>query len=161
MTKALMTILLIGKDGQKIGNVTFSEAKEVAKEQNLDLMAVNKDKSVYRICDKGKLNYDKKRNGKKRRAQQRAQKIKEIQLRPTTDDGDLSIKLRRVREFLSDGLKTKLVMKFSKRQMSYKSSGLEKMNSIVSELVKEGLAVVNSKPTLDGRNISVFLIPKT
>jgi translation initiation factor IF-3 len=154
-----MTILLIGKDGQKIGNVSLSEAKEMAKQQNLDLMLVNKDKNVYRICDQGKLKYDKKRKEKKKRAQQRAQKVKEIQLRPTIEDGDLKIKLRHVREFLSSGFKTKLVMKFSRRQMAYKHSGLEKMNNIVLELVGEGLATVSNKPTLDGRNINVFLMP--
>jgi len=155
----VQTVLLIGEDGVKIGNISFEEAKGIARDKNKDLMLVNKDKRVYKIGDEGKLKYDKKRNKRKSKSQQKSQKIKEIQIRPTIEDGDLEIKLRRIREFLSDGLKTKLVMKFKRQQMVYKESGICKVNSIIDKLVSEGIATVTAKPKLDGRNITIFLIP--
>jgi len=152
------TVLLIGEDGKKIGNVTFEEAKKIAAGQNKDLMLMNKDKRVYKIGDEGKLKYEKKRRERRARAQRRAQKIKEIQMRPTIGDNDLETKMRRVREFLSDGLKTKLVMKFKRQQLSYKDAGMHKMNEITKRLVEEGLALAEN-PQFEGRNIVVFLTP--
>jgi translation initiation factor IF-3 len=152
------TVLLIGEDGKKIGNVVFKEAKKIAIEQNKDLMLINKDKRVYKIGDEGKLKYEKKRRERRARAQKRAQKIKEIQVRPTIGDNDLEIKIRRIREFLSDGLKTKLVMKFKKQQMLYKDAGMHKMNEITKRLVEEGLIFTETLQS-EGRNIVVFLAP--
>lgn len=153
------SVLLIGEDGQKIGNVSFAEAKEIAESKNKDLVLVNKDKSVYKIADRGKLKYERKQKERKLRAQRRAQKIKEIQMRPTIGDADLDVKLRHVREFLSDGLKTKIVMKFKGQQMSYVSTGLSKMKNIVEIFVSEGLATADP-PRLEGRRITAFLTPK-
>jgi len=152
------TVLLIGEDGKKIGNIAFEEAKKIAAEQNKDLMLINKDKRVYKIGDEGKLKYEQKRREKRARAQKRAQKIKEIQMRPTIGDNDLETKMRRVREFLSDGLKTKLVMKFKRQQMSYQEAGMRRMNEIVKKLVEEGLAVAET-PHSEGRDIIAFLTP--
>lgn len=154
------TVLLIDEDGNKIGNISFEEAKKIAKEKNKDLMLMNKNKKVYKIGDEGKLKYEKKRRERKVRAQRRLQKIKEIQMRPTIDDSDLEVKLRHIREFLSEGLKTKLIMKFKRQQMAYKDSGMRKMRGIVESLVKDGLSVPSITPKFDGRNIVVFLIPK-
>lgn len=154
-----MNILLIDEDGKRIGNISFEEAKEIAKEQNKDLMLVDKDKGVYKIGDEGKLKYEKKRRDRKVRVQRRAQKIKEIQMRPTIGDSDLEVKLRHVREFLKDGLKTKLIMKFKRQQMVYKDSGMCKVRGIVKSLVEEGLIVSSVVPKFEGQNITVFLIP--
>ena len=154
-----MIILLIDENGNKVGQIEYREAAEIAKKQNKDLIQVSKDKSVYKIGDLGKLKYEQKRKDRKRRAQQKLQKIKEIQIRPNIDDGDLDIKLRRVREFLNSGLKTKLVMKFKKKQMPYREVGLKKINSIVNAIVEEELATANKAPEFDGRNIIVFLVP--
>lgn len=152
------TILLIGEDGSKIGNVSFSEAEEIASNQGKDLILVNSNNNVYKIGDSGKIKYDQKRKERKLRAQKRAQKIKEIQLRPTTDNNDLETKLKHVREFLSDGLKTKLVMKFKRQQMSYRDDGMNRMAVIVKRFVDEGLAVAE-RPQFEGPNIVVFLAP--
>lgn len=152
------TILLIGEDGSKIGNVSFSEAEEIASNQGKDLILVNSNNNVYKIGDSGKIKYDQKRKERKLRAQKRAQKIKEIQLRPTTDNNDLETKLKHVREFLSDGLKTKLVMKFKRQQMSYRDDGMNRMAVIAKRFVDEGLAVAE-RPQFEGPNIVVFLAP--
>lgn len=158
-TQMIQTVLLIGEDGNKIGNISLEEAKKIAREQNKDLMVMNKDKRVYKIGDEGKLKYDKKRRDKKSRAQKRSQKVKEIQMRPTIEDADLEIKLRRVREFLSEGLKTKLVMKFKRQQIPYRDDGLRKVKDIVEKLTEEGLVTKVIAPKFEGSNIIVFLNP--
>lgn len=152
-------ILVIDSDGTNLGQKSFEEAKALADSQDMDLKLVSKEKNVYRILDEGKLKYERKQRLKKQRAQQRHNKIKEIQMRPTIADGDLDIKLRHVKEFLEEGLKTKLVMKFKARQHMYKNAGLSKVNSIVNSLVTEGLATVDNPPRFEGKNITVFLSP--
>ena len=152
-------ILLIDEDGSKIGSMSHGEAKKIAESKGLDLIQVNKDKGVFKLGDAGKIKYEQKRKQKQQRAQRRAHKVKEIQFRPTIDSGDLAIKMRRVREFLEDGMKTKLIMKFKKQQMLYKDAGMKKMQGIVEQLIADGLASVDSAPKFEGRNISVFLTP--
>lgn len=158
----MATVILIGDNGQKIGEVDYKDAQRTAKEQGKDLILLSKKgpRDVFKIGDAGKIKYEQKQRQKQRRAQQRAQKIKEIQVRPTIDTHDLETKLRHVREFLTDGLKTKLVMRFKKQQFVYRDSGMQKINEVVEQLVSEGLASVDSPPRFEGRNISVFLTPK-
>ena len=152
-------ILLISENGERLGNMSFSAAKKIADEKGLDLIEVNKDKGVFKIGDQGKLKYERKQKEKTQRAQRRLQKIKEIQIRPTIDEADLAVKMRRVREFLDHGMKTKVIMKFKKQQMLYKDAGMKKMREIIDEIVGAGLASPDSTPKFEGRNISVFLIP--
>ena len=151
-------ILLIGEDGNKIGNISFDEATKIAKEQDKDLMLVNGANQVYRLGDEGRIKYEKKRKERKQRAQQRAQKIKEIQMSPVIENADLEVKVRHTKKFLSDGLKTKLIMKFKRQQVLYIDVGMKKMTRIVEEISKDGLATVDG-PTLEGMNIIAFLIP--
>ena len=133
------TVLLIGEDGKKIGHVSFEEAKRIAREQNKDLMLVNKEKRVYKIGDEGKLKYERKQKERRLRAKRRNQKIKEIQIRPTIGSNDLETKLRRVREFLNGGLKTKIIMRFKRQQMGYRDSGMRMVVDMVSKIVEEGI----------------------
>jgi len=155
-------VILIGDNGQKIGEMTLQEAQRRASEQNNDLILLNQKgpRAVYKIGDAGKLKYDQKQKKKIQKVNQKSQKIKEIQMRPTIDTNDLEIKLRRVRGFLSSGIKTKLVMKFARRQLAYRDSGMRKMVDVIEQLVSEGLASVDSPPKFEGRNINVFLTPK-
>jgi len=152
-------ILLIGEDGKSLGNMSFERAKEIALECNKNLILVNKGKNIYKIGDAGKLKYEKKRREKKLKAQQKANKIKEIQVRPNIDNNDLKIKVNRIREFLNQGLKTKLVMRFKRQQMVYSDVGMLKIKSIVDDLIKDGIATISHQPKLNGNNISVLLMP--
>ena len=155
----MKTVLLIGEDGSKIGNVTFNEANRIAKDKGLDLIAVNRDKQVFKLGDRGKLNYDRKQREKQRKVQKKTQKIKEIQIRPTTDVGDIEIKTRKIKGFLEEGLRTRLVMKFKRSQLGYKAVGLQKVNELIQGLIDEGLASADSPPKFEGNNISVFINP--
>jgi len=158
----MVTVILIGDNGQKIGEIDYKEAKKIAQEQGKDLILISKKglKDVYKMGDAGKLKYEQKQKKKIQRAKQRSQKIKEVQVRPTIDTHDLETKLRHVREFLADGIKTKLVMKFKKRQFVYRNYGMQKMKEVVEQLVADGLASVDHEPKFEGQNINVLLAPK-
>ena len=155
----MQEILLIGSDGKRIGKMIYRDARDIAKKQNLDLIQVDKDKGIFKLGDAGKLKYDKKRKHKKQKEQKKSHKIKEIQLRPTIDKGDLDIKMRRARKFLEDGMKTRITMKFKKQQMLYRDAGMKKMNEIIGSLIDDGFALADNPPKFEGRNISVFLSP--
>jgi translation initiation factor IF-3 len=152
-----MKIILIGEDGKKIGDVNMEEAERIAKEAGRNLTMVAK--NVYRIADAGKLKYERKQKQRKLRSNQRTHKIKEIKLGLNTDEHDIAVKVRRIREFLEKGLKTKITMQFKGRQMAFRDAGLKKMSDIVSTVTSDNLAVVDKDPRFEGRNLVVFLLP--
>ena len=155
-----MGIMLIDEDGTKISNnIDFKEALLIANKKDKDLVLVNEKNKVYRIADEGKLKYDRKQKERSSRTKRRAQKMKEIQLRPTIEDADLNTKMRRVNVFLENGLKTKLVMKFKRRQMASRDSGMQKIKDIVNQIVEKGIATADKPPVFEGFNIIVFLTP--
>jgi translation initiation factor IF-3 len=154
-----MSILLVGEDGIKIGEMTFEEAKKIAMAAKKDLVLVNSENNVYRIADSGKLKYEQKQKERSQRAQKRTHKIKEIKLGLTTAQHDIDIKVRRIREFLQAGLKTKITMQLKGRQQAFQNVGFEKMKLIISASIEGGIATMDKSPNLEGRNIIVFLTP--
>lgn len=152
-------VILIDEDGKKVGEVTLGEAKSRATESGKDLVMVSAKNNVYKIADAGKLKYEEQQRRKRQSAQRRTHKVKEVQLRPLTDKHDLDVKARRIRKFLSDGLKTKVVMRFKGRQMANTKSAEEKFNELINEFVKEGMATISGKPKFEGRNLVTFLVP--
>lgn len=157
-----MTILLIGEDGKKIGQVSMREARRLADEAGKDLTLVNAEQKVYRIVDEGKLKYEQKQRKKQMRAQQRTHKLKEIKFGLMTDVHDINIKMDRIRDFLSRGYKTKVVMRFQGRQMAFKQMGLDKLNSLMAQLIEEGVGTLDKAPVFAGRNlIAILTLPKS
>jgi translation initiation factor IF-3 len=154
-----MSILLVGEDGTKIGNVTLEEAKKIAANAGKSLIIVSAKNNVYRIADEGKLKYEQKQKERNQRAQRRTHKVKEIKLRLSTDQHDVDIKVNRIREFLERGLKTKVTMQFKGRQQSFQELGFEKMRAIVAAACEGGLGTVDKDPMLEGRSIVVYLNP--
>ena len=155
-----MNIMLIGIDGKVIGNVSMEDAKRRAKEGGQDLIVVNPKSNIYRIADKGRLKFEQRQKEKQVRAQQRAQKIKEIRFTPQIEKHDLDTKVNHIKEFLQKGHKTKLTMTFKSRQLAFKELGLEKMKSVVAQIVAEGIGVAEGQPKLEGRDLIVFISPK-
>ncbi|KKN17595.1 hypothetical protein LCGC14_0964280 [marine sediment metagenome] len=152
-------VLLIGEDGEKIGNVSMEEARRIAKEANKNLVLKDAKRSVYRIANIGKLKYEQRQRKKQQKAQRRTHKVKEIKLRLSTDTHDLEVKTKRIREFLKKGLKTKISICFRGRQIVFKEAGLRKMHELINPLVEEKLALVSSAPKFEGRNLVTFLVP--
>ncbi len=152
-------VLLIGEDGEKLGNVSMEEARRIAKEANKNLVLKDAKRNVYRIADTGKLKYEQKQQKKQQKAQRRTHKVKEIKLRLSTDTHDINTKTKRIREFLRKGLKTKVTMQFKGRQMAFKNVGLEKMNALIALATEGGIATIDKAPRFEGRSLVAFLVP--
>jgi len=150
-------LILITETGEKITDISLSQAQEKARNANLSLIKVAPE--VFKICDYGLMKYKKKQKEKRIKAQQRLQKIKEVRIGLNIDSGDLKIKINQIQSFLGDGLKTKVVMRIKKRQMSLKSIGVEKIRSVVSLLEEKGIGCLENAIISDGLVVFAILNP--
>lgn len=152
-----MKVVLIGEDGKRIGEVNLREAEQLAEKRGKSLVMVAE--NTYRIADAGKIKYERNQKMRKQRANSRTHKIKEIKLKLQTDNHDLEIKAKRIRKFLEKGLKTKIIMQFKGRQVSFKEAGIKKIKNLINPIIEDGFAVLDKDPSFDGKNIIVFLSP--
>lgn len=153
-------VLLISETGEKLGKVTIEAARRKAKEVGKDLVLVNEANSVYRIMDTGKLKYEKKAQNKKRKAQKRINKVKEIKIRPTIDTHDLNVKMAQIVRFLEKDLKTKVTMQFRGRIATHKDIGIDKINGMLKILIDERkVASLYKPPKFEGDNLTLILSP--
>lgn len=151
---------LIAADGENVGIVPLAEAKRQAVENELDLVEIvpNADPPVVRVMDVGKFLFE---QNKKRHAAKRKQKqiqIKEIKLRPGTDEGDYEIKMRNIKRFLEDGDKVKITLRFRGREMAHQELGTKMLDRVEADL--EGLAVIEQYARMEGRQMIMLVAPK-
>ena len=152
-------ILLIGEEGEQLGNITVDRAFELAKEEGLDVVIVAEkaDPPVCRILDYGRLRYDQKRKLKNQKKKQHAQKMKEIKFHVNVDTHDYNYKINHAKEFLTKGYKVKLSLVFRGREAAHKVMGFEIIEKAVLDLAELGQA--ENKPVLAGRTISISMNP--
>jgi translation initiation factor IF-3 len=154
-------IRLIGSDGEQLGVVTPEEARARAEEEGLDVVEVapNAKPPVCRIMDYGKYKYEQKKKAQagKAKGKGRAASLKEIKLRPNTDEHDLDTKLRNARKFLMEGDKLKITVMFRGREMAHRKVGYAKLDQ-VRDLLAE-LAKVEAPPQMSGRFLSMIMVP--
>ncbi len=131
----------------------------MAEQANLDLVEVapNANPPVCRIMDFGKFQYEQQRKERKARKQQKQVEIKEIQLRPKTDDHHLGFKIRDARRWIDNGMKVRVKMKFRGREITHSDIGRQRLDEIAQQL--QDVAVVEQKPNLEGFNMSMLLAP--
>lgn len=154
-------IRLIGADGEQLGVVTPDEGRARAEEEGYDLVEVapNASPPVCRIMDYGKYKYEQKKKAAagKAKGRGRAASLKEVKMRPSTDDHDLAFKLKNARRFLIDGDKVKVTVMFRGREMAHRRNGYAKLDQ-VKELLGE-LVSVENPPQMTGRFLSMILVP--
>ena len=154
-------IRLIGADGEQLGVVTPDEGRTRAEEEGYDLVEVapNASPPVCRIMDYGKYKYEQKKKAAagKARGKGRAASLKEVKMRPSTDDHDLAFKLKNARRFLMDGDKVKVTVMFRGREMAHRRNGYAKLDQ-VKELLGE-LVSMENPPQMTGRFLSMILVP--
>jgi translation initiation factor IF-3 len=152
-------VRLIGSDGTQFGVKTLPEALQIAREQGLDLVevAAAADPPVAKIMDHGKYKYeqDQRRKESKRKASNVV--IKEMKFRPKIDGHDYTTKMKHVERFLEEGSKVKLTIMFRGREMAHPELG-RRILERVAEQVGE-LAIIESAPKQDGRNMTMVLNP--
>lgn len=131
----------------------------MAESKNLDLVEVspNADPPVCRIMDFGKFQYEKRRREREAKKQQKVIEIKEIQLRPKTDQHHLGFKVQNARGWIKDGMKVRVRARFRGRERDYPEIAQERMLQIAQDL--QDVAVVEQPPTMEGNTMLMVLAP--
>ena len=150
-------VRVIGSDGSQLGVMSPEAAIERAVEEGLDLVEVapGSRPPVCRIMDYGRYKYEQKKKSGKGKGH--AASLKEIKLRPRTDDHDLDFKLKNARRFLMDGDKVKVTVMYRGREMVHREIGRRQLDR-VQELLG-ALATVENPPRMEGRFLSMILVP--
>jgi len=156
-----LEVRVISSDGGQLGILPLKEALGVAEEQGLDLVEVapNSKPPVCRIMDYGKYKYQQSKRSQEARKHQTIIQVKEVKVRPRTEEHDFQFKLRHVKRFLSEGNKAKISILFRGREIAHTEFGKEMLDRFI-EGVKD-LAVIEQAPRLEGRNMVMILAPKT
>jgi translation initiation factor IF-3 len=153
-------VRLIGADGENVGVVSIREALKIAEDAELDLVEVapNSSPPVCRVMDFGKFLYERTKKEREARKAQVKVEIKEIRLRPKTNEHHRSFKTRDARRWLEDGIKVKVTIRFRGREITYPELALEDLKEIAQEL--EEVSVVEQMPNMEGRVMTMMLAPK-
>ncbi len=152
-------VRVIGAEGEQIGILTKQAAIDLAKEQGLDLVevAANAEPPVCRIMDFGKFKYEQQQKKKEAKKNQSIVQIKEIKVRPKTDDHDYATKLRHIRRFLEDGDRCKVTVFFRGREIVHKSRGQVILDRIIEDT--KDICKVEQENINEGRTLQILLIP--
>ena len=154
-------VRLIDQNGQQLGIKTKNEALEIAARVNLDvvLVAPNAKPPVARIMDYGKYKFEQQKKEKEARKKQKVINVKEVRLSPSIEEHDFNTKLRNAIKFLKKGDKVKASIRFRGRAITHKEIGQEVLERF-AESCKD-VAIVESRPKMDGRSMFMMLAPKT
>jgi translation initiation factor IF-3 len=153
-------VRLIDQEGEQLGVVKISDAIDIAAKAEMDLveMAATASPPVCKIMDYGKYLFELKKSKAEAKKKQKQIQVKEIKFRPGTDIGDYNVKLKKLTQFLEDGDKAKVTMRFRGREMAHQEIGLELLRKVEKDL--EELAICESRPRLEGRQMVMVLGPK-
>lgn len=154
-------VRVIGADGSQIGIMETREALRLAEESELDLVEVAPDSRppVCRVMDYGKYKYEQSKRVKESRKKQHVMQLKEVRLKsPKISDHDFDYRVDQVREFLAEGNKVKVTVRFWGREMAHMELGTQKLVRMANSLTD--ISVVEQAPKLEGRSMSVVLMPK-
>ncbi len=143
-----------------IGVLPTRDAIQRAQEQGLDLIEVDAraQPPVCKILDFGKFKYDKKKQESQRRASQHIVEIKEIKLRPKTDDHDIEFKVRNARGFLEEGHKVKFTVRFRGREITHPEKAREQLDLILGKI--QDIGVIEIRPSMEQRTMTLLVAPK-
>lgn len=153
------TVRVVGPDGSQIGVMPLNRALYIAKELELDLVEVAPEARppVCRIIDFGKYKYEQQKREKNQKKQQRIQQMKEMVFRPSIGEHDFGVKVKHIREFLEEGHKAKVVVRFRRGELSHKERGKQITTRIEKELENVGKVI---KPAfMLGRALIMVLSP--
>jgi translation initiation factor IF-3 len=147
-------------DGSQLGVMSTSDALKAAEERGLDLVEVNPKSNppVCKILDFGKYKYEEKKRASDAKRKQTVVELKEVKLRPKTDDHDLNVKVRAARRFLEAGNKVKFTVRFRGREITHPERADLQLNWLMREL--EEHANVEQRAQMEGRTMSLIIAPK-
>ena len=151
---------MIDEEGNRLGEFLTKDALDLARERGFDLVEVapNARPPVCRLVDFGKLKYEKKKKEAVARRKQATVSIKEIKLRPKTDQHDFDVKVKHTRRFLEDGDKVKITVRFRGRELAHREIG-ELQCKRMLEAVQD-IATVEQMARMEGRQMMMILAPQ-
>jgi len=154
-------VRVVGQDGSQLGIMVTAEALQLAEEQGFDLVEVapNEKPPVCRIMDYGKYKYQQSKRLQQAKKKQKVISVKEIKLRPKTEEHDYQFKSVHVRRFLQDGHKAKVTVVFRGREMAHTELGRRMLDRIVEDM--GDISTVEQMPRQEGRNMSMVLSPRS
>jgi translation initiation factor IF-3 len=153
-------VRLIRDEGERQGVVSTLEALEIARSMGLDLVEVAPQAvpPVVKIMDYGKYKFENEKKVRASKKKQKLLKLKEIRMQPKIDDHDLDFKSKHVREFLGEGNKVKVTVRFRGRELAHTELGLVVLKDVLARV--EGDYVMDKPPAMEGRFMSMVLSPK-
>jgi translation initiation factor IF-3 len=153
-------VRLIREEGEQQGIMPTLEALQVARNLGLDLVEVAPQAvpPVVKILNYGKFKFENEKKVRDSKRKQKLLKLKEIRMQPKIDDHDLDFKSKHVKEFLSEGNKVKVTIRFRGREMAHTELGLDVLKDVLKRI--EGDYVMDKAPAMEGRFMSMVLGPK-
>lgn len=162
-TNDLITVAevrLIDHEGENHGVVTTARAQEIANEAGLDLVELspNAEPPVCKILDYGKYKFEQQKKASAAKKKQIIQNVKEIKMRPSIDVHDYETKMKAVNKFIDHGDKVKVTIRFRGREMSHMELGMKVLKRVEADM--EGIAKVEARAKLEGRQMTMVISPK-
>ncbi|MDJ0905112.1 MAG: translation initiation factor IF-3 [Woeseiaceae bacterium] len=153
-------VRVINSGGEQVGVMPLSDAIGLAKDESLDLVEVspNAEPPVCRIMDFGKYQFEQSKKAQQSKRKQKQVHVKEIKFRPGTDEGDYQVKLRKLVQFLENGDKTKVTLRFRGREMAHQELGANLLKRVRGDLEEYG--TVEQMPQMEGRQMVMVMAPK-
>ena len=150
---------MTGEDGEQIGIVTLRAALEAAEEAGCDLVEIAPmaKPPVCRLMDFGKYKYEEAKRAHEAKQKQKQIQVKEVKLRPGTDENDYQIKLRNLIKFLTEGDKAKVTLRFRGREMAHQEFGMRQLERVKADL--EEIGQVEQMPKMEGRQMIMVIAP--
>lgn len=150
---------MIDESGNQLGIVSLRDAMAIAEERGLDLVEVapNAVPPVCRVMDYGKFRYEQTKKEREARRNQKQVELKEVRLRPRTDDHDLDVKTNQARRFLQEGDKVKFTVRFRGREIFHPDIGRTMLEQIADNL--RDISMIEQRPLMEGRALSLLLAP--
>ncbi|MHC1727926.1 MAG: translation initiation factor IF-3 [Syntrophobacteraceae bacterium] len=154
-------VRVIGHNGEQLGIIPVRKALELAALEHLDLVEVapNAEPPVCKIMDYGKFKYQQNKRSQEAKKKQTVIQVKEVKIRPKTDEHDLQVKIRHIKRFLAQKDKAKVTILFRGREIAYSDQGFKVLERIREELKDE--IVVEQSPKMEGRNLIMIVAPKS
>jgi translation initiation factor IF-3 len=153
-------VRVIDENGENLGVLFTREAIEQAQAVGLDLVEVSPsaDPPVCKFLDVGKFKYEAQKKANLARKSQKTQEIKEIKMRPNIDDHDYDVKMRKIHDFIGEGDKVKVTLRFRGRELAHGQLGMQLLQRVQADTAGE--AKVEQHPRMEGRQMLMVLSPK-
>ncbi len=154
-------VRLISDTGEQLGIMSVQAAMDIAIEKDLDLVKIapGSNPPVCKIMDYGKFRFEQAKKDKEAKKNQHIVEVKEIRMSPSIGENDFNVKLKNAQKFLKDGDRVKVAVRFRGREMAHTNLGEILLKDFAEKCAE--IATLDKEPKLEGRNMAMFLSPKT